>query len=264
MKVLIIMSISFFVLLGSLFYISNLYIMKNIEQQENNELKNSIELVQNLIQDKINSLNRTTGDWSSWDEMYNFIKRPTQDFIDSNFDPSTASNLQLNLLSIVINDKISVLKAYDYTTKQSVEETDIIEKDLLGYIPRLKNADNKSDSMSGVISINNQPMLISVRPITDSTRKAPQAGMLIMGRYLDGNVIESIQKLTKGTLTVAEVKEYKGILGDKFNQKLTNITPLNNNEIKINYYINDLFFDNSFNVELTSNRKNYNQGWKYL
>jgi diguanylate cyclase (GGDEF)-like protein/PAS domain S-box-containing protein len=262
MKVLIIMSISFFVLLGTLFYVSNLYIVKNIKQQENNELENSIKLVHDLIQEKIDSLNRTTEDWAPWDDTYNFVKRPTQDFIDSNFDPGTASNLQLNLLAIVVNEKILVLKAYDYTTKQNIEETNIVEKDLKAYITRLKNGDNINDLKSGVITINNQPMLISIRPITDSARKAPEAGMLIMGRYLDRNVTDSIQKLTKGTLTIAEVKEYKGALGDNF--KLTNIIPLNINEIKINYYMNDLFINKSFNVELTLDRNNYNQGWQYL
>ncbi|MDR3667761.1 MAG: CHASE4 domain-containing protein [Ignavibacteriaceae bacterium] len=262
MKVLIIMSISFFVLLSTLFYVSNLNIVKNIKQQENNELENSIELVHDLIQEKIDSLNRTTEDWAPWDDMYNFVKKPNQDFIDSNLDPSTASNLQLNLLAIVVNDKILVLKAYDYTTKQNIEETNIVEKDLKRYITRLKNGDNINDLKSGVITINNQPMLISIRPITDSARKAPEAGMLIMGRYLDRNVTDSIEKLTKGTLTVAEVKEYKGTLGDNF--KLTNITPLNNNEIEINYYMNDLFFNKSFNIEFRSNRNSYNQGWQYL
>jgi len=264
MKVFVIMAISFFVLLGSLFYISNLYIVKNIKLQENNELKNSIELVHNLLQDNMNSLNRTTGDWAPWDDMYNFVKEPTQDFIDSNFDPITASNLQLNLLAIVVNDRILVLKAYDYSTKKSIEETDGIKIDLAEYISKLKIPENKSDLISGIISVNHQPMLISMRPITDSARKAPQAGELIMGRYLDGTVIDSIQKLTKGTLTIAEDKEYKGILGNNFDQKFTSITPLNNNNIMINYYINDIFFDKSFRIELTANRNTYNQGRQYL
>lgn len=257
------MAISFVMLLGFLFYISNLYIVKSIEQQETNELTNSIELVNNLIDDKMESLNRTTGDWGPWDDMYNFVKEPSQDFIDLNFDAITMSNLELSLLAVVVDDKVLLLKAYDYPEKQSIEEIDGITNDFLRYIPIMTNPSIESGYLSGVICINDQPMLVSIRPITDSTRKLPKVGMLIMGRYLDSTVTDSIQKLTKGTITVEEVKGYKGIIGDN-NQKLTLITPLDNDRIKVNSYISDLLSEKSFSIELTSNRNTYHKGLQYL
>lgn len=263
-KVLIIMTITFLFLLAILFYISNLYIVKNIKQQENNELTSRIELVHNLLQEKINSLNRTTGDWAPWDDMYDFINNPTPEFINSNFDAITASNLQLNLLVAIKNNKILTLKAYDYITKQDIHDTAKIEKDFNEYLPSINIAGIKHDLTSGIIYINNQPMLISIRPITNSARNSGPVGILVMGRYLDSNVTDSIQTLSTGILTATMANDYKGLQGDSFNQNYLNISLLNNNNIMINYYVNDLFLKRSFNIELTLNRDIYNQGWQYL
>ncbi|HBW36935.1 HD domain-containing phosphohydrolase [Desulfosporosinus sp. BICA1-9] len=262
-KVLIINSVSFFVLFGLLMYISNLYIVRNILQQENSELKNRIELVNRLITDTIDSLNRTTADWGQWDEMYEFVLEPTQEFIDGNFDLETISNLELNLIVVVNEGKVLAYKTYDYAEKQTLDETGTIS-DLNRYIPRLDEVKDQNDLISGIIILNNKPMLISTRPITDSKREQPKAGILIMGRYLDRNVTDYIERLSKGAITIEEVGEYKGVIGDSFNKESTEIVPLANNTIKIHYYMNDLLADKSFSINLTSYRNIYSQGRKFV
>ena len=144
------------------------------------------------LENKIESLNRI--DWASWDDTYNFIQDRNEAYIESNLYPEALAALNVNMLLFIdTSGQLVYGKAIDL---QSTEEKSI-PQDLISELSRnnvLWNHSDVTSFVSGVVLLDETPMLVSSIPILTSLGEGPIRGALVAGRYLDSEELESISE----------------------------------------------------------------------
>lgn len=158
-----------------------------LNSYSNLEKKDSYDIINRAIEAysaDIEYLHSKSGDWANWDDMYDYVKKPNQKFVFTNITKDTFKQLNINLILIADNNgKILAAEDYDSSSQQLIPlpqwwfQTITIEHKLLQH-------DENSDT-TGLILINNKPMMVSIRPILTSNAAGPVAGTIIFGKYLD-------------------------------------------------------------------------------
>lgn len=191
-KVLLIMSSIVLFFIFALYYVSESTWMSGFLKVEDEAMKNHILRAKHGIDDNIDFLSRFAKDWGAWDDTYQFITDTNQKYIEDNLNLQTISNLRLNLLVYIdLNGEIKYAKAFDYENLNESPMPDRIDK----IIKDKKDffADIKIDSkLTGIILLNEGPMLIGARPISDSKVTQSPRGTLLVGRYLNEQIIKEI------------------------------------------------------------------------
>ncbi len=77
---------------------SNLRWMRRIHRNtiEREAALQDIARAVNVLQDEVASLQQTTTDYSVWDDTYNYVHKLNQDYIDTNYPPTTFESNRLN------------------------------------------------------------------------------------------------------------------------------------------------------------------------
>lgn len=144
----------------------------------------------NLAQLKASAL-----DWARWDSSYDFMAgRHVQEFISQNLVPQSFSGLQVNLIYFVQFDGTVLWGGtLDPDTEQSL--------DLAGFPQDRLPADRTAlfspghdaqDVPSGIVMTEKGPLLTVATPILRADGSGPAAGFLILGRLLDGKLVEQL------------------------------------------------------------------------
>lgn len=148
------------------------------------------------------NLETTTGDWAAWTETYNFVQGRNPQYIEDNLLDVTFSNLQLNLMLFVdASGQIVYGKAFDLQNNLEVP----LSQSLLNQFAAdhlLLQHTHLHSVISGFILLPENPMLVGSRPIVTNDYQGPIQGTLIMGRYLNNNVVEQLANVTRFSLRV--------------------------------------------------------------
>ena len=201
-RIIIILSIFFIGTIVVTLTISNLVIQKRFLGIEEQTVSTNINRVINMLSNDKNGLSYLNIDWSAWDDTYEFIDNGNKNYIDSNLVDSTFTNLNLNLIMFVnLSGNIVYEKGFDI---KSEEET-LISEDMHKYIfynGILVNNIKSGNSISGIVLLPENPMLIASEPILTSNNEGPMKGALIFGRYFDESAISSLAKKTELSIDV--------------------------------------------------------------
>ena len=134
-----------------------------------------------------------TLDWASWSDTYEFVENPKQVYIDSNLD-NIFNTSDLNLL-LFYNTSGELVwgKTYDSENEKFIDLKPFDKKTLNKDHFLLQHKNLTSDNR-GIISTEYGPMLIASRPITRTDQTGPSRGTLIMGKFLNKELVSKITK----------------------------------------------------------------------
>lgn len=198
-KAAIIVSV-IFILLGIVdFCIRQFIIFPGFLSLERENAKdNSIRIIE-AINREINYMDRLTHDWSAWDDTYNFVGNPTEEYIDANLTPSTFETNQLNLLYIAAEDGHIVWMGTQGLSPDSDKgiRSFIGEKIGGGHVFRSFDFEGKSlgeVKISGIFRTPSGFFIISSRPVLTNENSGPARGALIMGTLIDDAFIKRISE----------------------------------------------------------------------
>jgi sensor domain CHASE-containing protein/signal transduction histidine kinase len=154
---------------------------------------------------EILSIDRTARDWAFWDDTYVFVNTLNPQYIESNLDGNTLYSLDLNLM-------LFVNKSGDLIYPMSVDlinETEVpVPAGILEEIDSgVLTAHRDTDSIHGVVLLDNGPMLVVCRPILTGPGEGPYAGTLIFGKYIDDSYIKSLENRTQTSLALYTLNE---------------------------------------------------------
>jgi diguanylate cyclase (GGDEF)-like protein len=162
-------------------------------------------------------------DWSSWDDTYNFVLKPSEKYIKSNLSIEQF-NPELFSLIYIIDTHGNVIWGgiRDYATKKPIQLKAFAKKKFDKDNPLItfdfQNSTLAEAKNSGIMITEKGPMFLCSRPILTSDNKGPMAGTLIMGCFLTDTLITSLIEqthvsfeiiLTQNTLND---RKYKAIL----------------------------------------------------
>jgi sensor domain CHASE-containing protein len=192
--------------------ISQTVILNGFLVVEKQDMTGDIQRVQGLLNDQILNYATKISDWSVWDDSYKFVQDKNQDFIDTNLQNSTFSSQKLNFIFYISSSSAIVYgKGVDIKTQKEIaipqDLNDLLSK------PNILTVHKTTDSVSsGIIKLSSGFLLFASRPILHSNGLSPIGGAIVVGRYLDKDLLTYLATLNRSNLSI---KDYSAKITEK-------------------------------------------------
>lgn len=213
---------------------------------------------------KIDNLAVKVSDYAFWDDTCNFIQDENKDYVANNFPDSTFENLNLDLVAIVNNETdLLYWQSYDHDASVKVPTSQEIRQ-LIVSDYSLWAFQSTEDTISGLIVINNKPMIIATAPVITSQNQGPIRGGLLFGKYVDQPVIEELTRLTDFKVSLntmmdfqAEDRQIANLLMSR--QQVVALKENNENSISGYALLSDVHSEPKVVLEIVQSRNVYQQ-----
>ena len=174
--------------------ITGFFFIQEIDKNEKNDTVLKTERALSAYQHELNDLGRAAQDYAGWDDTYAFISNRNGEYIKSNLTLSTFST---NRFYFMVFFNLSG----DVVLSKTIDSTQNIETTLpLGMSKFISSATDlvgftiKNGNFSGIADIDHIPVLIASFPILNSNLEGPAKGALVVGRKIDGALLNNIKK----------------------------------------------------------------------
>jgi adenylate cyclase len=237
-------------------------LLENFTKLEIKNTEENVQRVQEAINEELNKLSLTVGDWSGWDDTYFFVQDLNQTYIEKNLADSTFENIEVNLL-LFYNQQKKLVYGLDYDLEVS-EFFDLTSEltDTIKQKPILLNHSTIESNVQGFLLLKEGLLMVVSKPILTSERTGPIAGTIIMGRWIDETRIEQLQQRTRLSLKLHQIALLDGNLKSIAQNIGNEIIIKNRDENYINGYIliKDIYNQPIILLEITLARDIYYQG----
>lgn len=151
-----------------------------------------------LLKNEQAALGRAVRDFAIWDDAYQYIKSPNRKFEKDNFTGFTLDVMQVHFAAMLTApDKVifatELQPGFRKDEMPPVKSHDILPT--LAQLPEWRNPMDEGTPHVYLTLINQRPALLAVSGITDSAMTFPHNGLMVMGRFLDGNTLSELQDL---------------------------------------------------------------------
>jgi len=203
-KVLIITLLTFTILTVVFTFVYNTQ-LHNFMELEQADTLSDVDRVQKIISNEQEYLDYIVQDWACWNETYTFVEDRNQEFIDVNIQNETLATLKSNVMIFVNNSgDIVYAKSVDiYTGEEKPVPDDL--RELIKNGTLLSKSEN--DKTRGFVLLDEGPMFVSCHPILTTEYMGPMKGTLIIGRYFDSVLLDSLKEDTRSSLMIYRVDE---------------------------------------------------------
>ncbi|MCQ1534923.1 histidine kinase [Methanosarcina sp. KYL-1] len=204
-KLMVIIFVMFGLLITLLIAASHTVLLSSFSGLETRDTMENTERVQYAIASEASYLDKTAMDWAYWDDTCGFVRTLDPGYIQSNLGDDTLFELDLNLMLFINESGVPVYaKSMDLVNEEAVPvPPGVLERVGSGLLVTR----DSTDSIAGVILLEEGPMLVIGRPILNSLEEGPVRGTLILGKYLDDVFIESLEERTQSSLSLFTVEE---------------------------------------------------------
>jgi len=188
-------------ILGGIQYI----MVPAIGEIESREASDKVLNAVRVVDHELDTLQGSCIDWSMWDDTYNFLLEPSQDYIENNLMDDTFTSLKLNyMLFYDCNHTLIYGKGYDFSAYQPLEIPESLTINPAGSLlhSEMPGQGGEDTGIRGIVSLPEGVLLVSINPITRSDGSGPAAGYLCIARRLDETEVRKIAHLTSTTLAI--------------------------------------------------------------
>ena len=198
-------------------------------------------------------------DYANWDDTIHFLNSGDMEYIDSNFPEKQLISSGLNGALYLDNFKnIFFSRAEESRTGRLIKDpfTEKKNREILDKIfitAEQVDSEGKSLSNTGLLLINDLPLVFSITSITDSEANPPSHGNLLIWKYLDEDVKNYLKDTTQldficSNLTEEDKKRIGEFQENDYMRDRNNI---------INLIINDYFNNPVLHVEIKKDGHNF-------
>lgn len=203
-KTLVLMAVIILSLTVSFFIISELIFVGSSSESENSYTKLVLNNTLNSLNNSLESLNNSANDWSSWNDAYYYVNGDNPNFLNKTLVNDAFLKLNIDFILFANNDgKIIYAEAYNKTSQKEIKISSNMTQSLKNNGLMLDTSNNKS--LSGIIIINGIPMIVVSNPVLKSNGEGPSHGTLIMGRFLNQDMLSSLSN--SGLVSVQPVTD---------------------------------------------------------
>ncbi|MCB0209869.1 MAG: HAMP domain-containing protein [Anaerolineae bacterium] len=206
-KTLIFIGLTLTALIIVLYFALRYVLVDGFAQVEDQVAQRNVQRVYEAFTTEVDAMARNTGDYAPWNDTYNFIEDKNQQYIDDNMVDSTFANLQLNAVlffntahEIVYNKEFDLQNGIEVPVDETIP-AHFAENDQL-----LQHSETTSVK-SGFILFPKNPMLVGSRPIVTNDFEGPIRGTLVMGRFLNDELISQLENRTQFVLNFHRLDE---------------------------------------------------------
>lgn len=261
----LIFGLSLTALIGVLYVASSTVLSGSLEKVERQDTLQVVNGVLSLFTQYQEDFTAGYGDWSSWDDTYNFIANGNSQYIKSNMTAEQLALLEVDLALYVNSDgKIVYGTGFNRQTRSKTAIPAAITKQVANNNILLRQSNPRS-SLAGIVKLPEGLMLISSRPILTSSGAGPVRGSLIFGRYIDAKIINKLARATRLSLTIGKLDsqnlpaDFAAASITLSRQEPLLINPLSNKIIAGYTLLNDIYNQPAAILRVDIPRTIYNQ-----
>lgn len=196
-------------LLGVLYVAASTVLTEGYGDLERQSVQRNVERALEAQQRQLSELNLKNLDWSAWDDTYDFVERPSDRYIEENLSDGLTLQPTVDVILFYRSDG-KLVYGKNYLNSKPSAPCPI----LLHYIEQhsaLITHKTPKDVKTGVILLPNGPIIVSSQPILNSRGEGSIRGSLIMGRYLNQDVVQEWAEATRLTLTLHDISGVTGV-----------------------------------------------------
>jgi signal transduction histidine kinase len=176
-----------------------------VKNGENKFTELEVIRVENLIVDEIDRTSRSLGDWSNWNDTYQFAENQNQEYIENNLFAETYENLDLNSIVILNSSQQIVYGEYFDDETQSITDSPIEFAPLLKAYPELADM-NRPEGYKGLAFNQGYVMIVASNPILTSLNEGPPQGNIIFIKMMNKQRINHYSKITLRDIAIYSVE----------------------------------------------------------
>ncbi len=192
-------------LMAALYGMDRYLLLRSYLGLEQAQTRGAVERTKSALDNAIAEVTKTANDYAAWDRSYEFMKHPTQSYIEQEFENDTLQGLKLNLILLTdLSGKITFVKGYDPLRNVEVKVPKELQISLTSD-PWVQNERTRLSPSSGIVLLPSGPALIAACPILTTKHDGPVRGVLVMIRNLDSGMVESLKEVTLSTLIMIPV-----------------------------------------------------------
>ncbi|HET9222988.1 MAG TPA: CHASE4 domain-containing protein, partial [Roseiflexaceae bacterium] len=264
-KTLLIVAITLASLFLILYIPLRIFLFSRFIALEEQMLRTDLRRAQSALSGAIGDLEVYNASYAIWDETYVFVGDHDPSYIERNYYNEFFSDNRLNLLLVVDNNGQVVLgKQFDLNTQaqtplsrrfqQLSKEDPLIVKQM------------ESGGKTGVVLLDEGPMLIVAHEILTSEGHGPSRGTIMMGRFLDASEIQRLAQSTQLSFAFYQLDDpqipddLRSVRASSVDRMQPIINALSEQEIAAYAQVDDIDQSSKLVLRLTSPRSVYLQG----
>jgi signal transduction histidine kinase len=265
-KVLAIILVLIIVTFSGLLIFSYLELLPSFDNIDKKETENNLTQLINAVSNSRKNLEQAAIAYGAWDATYSFAENPSQQYIDFNYVDNLFETQNLNLIAIVDNQgNILYCQSFNLTNSQKVTNTPEITSILQSQNSLFPKNPNNETTESGLVNINNQPMIVASAPILTSTYQGPSRGRVIFGQYFDGYISSQLKATISFNFSIKPITTLRPNNSELYqslqaSQGTRFIDEINQDNISSHVLYNDIHNESTFVLTVTNNRVAYQQG----
>jgi len=266
-KTLLVVASTVIISTAAIYFASRSTLLQGYEKIERDDTQANVLRIVNSYYDQSRGIMLSARAYAVWDDMYNFVQEPKQEFLDYlSLTPELFSTHQANLIAILdVNYKAAFVAMYDLDTSKPIK----IPSNLYAYLspgsPLLKHT-SANPEISGVILLDGRPMYIASLASLHTDFTGEPRGAVIFGRYLDEKVIKKLSETNNVPITAYLVDKnnpadvLSSIFHLNFDEQPVYVQNLSNDIVAGYTYVKTLEGQPAFVLKVVFPRKIYSEG----
>ena len=197
-----------FAVLGSAdFIVQRFVIYPSFLELEYREAGENMKRIFHAIDRESYHLERLCRDWGTWDDSYEFMDSLSEEFMESNLGEGSLDNISLNVLTFCRADgSIAWSLARDTENRTNLEldfqKGGRISPDHL--ILNVHNSPEGGRGKRGILATEAGPLIYATREILRSDGSGPPNGFLIMGRFMNETLLDTLKEQTRLSFEIVD------------------------------------------------------------
>ncbi|MCX7765368.1 MAG: diguanylate cyclase [Candidatus Sumerlaeia bacterium] len=220
-------------------------ILSNLNELELNICQGEIERVVNAIQQELEHLDTLAFNLAGHNEIYKYVSEKNISQETLLWGNQIFELLRINLIIIAdSHHQIRFQKCYDYVNRKELQIPELAQNNVPLQFS-VFNHTTPTGSVKGIVLLNSGIMLMAARPILTDKTTEPIRGTLVMGRFLDVQMINRLSTLIQVKFSVLRTDnpdlpaEIKSLIHTLQSNKIV-VLPLNQKIVTGYALINDL------------------------
>lgn len=178
------------------------FIQPSYGELERAETQRDLERCVEALRRELHHLDQFTQDWSAWDDTLDYVEGRRTKYPDENLDLRTYIKSDINLITLIDRTgHVAWSSCYDLSTKEPVALPELPGDSWPSDHPLLRHVGFDS-TITGVFSTTHGPLLLCSRPVVASYKQDHIGGTLIMGRFLNGELISTLRSQTQVDMAI--------------------------------------------------------------
>jgi len=239
--------------------LARVFLLSEFERQDILHAEQNARRAASVPAQILSSLEGAAKDWGWWDETYQAVQGGDEAFTQANLIDNTFENLQINLIVLLDASGEPILaRAYDLQSEAWADPPPDLLEQLGRDHPLIQDPPTPATARSGLIVLPEGVLLAAAAPILPTSLEGPPAGTLLVGRWLDADLLARLSDLTGYPLELLPAPADPGALG--WLEGDVWAVPLDKQSIDGFALLADVYGENSVVLRVRSPRQIYQSG----